>query len=696
MKMSKNYNKFQRVNKEYDEFEVRPRHGSQQWLSELNKVEGLPVKENGSIKHRYKQSSDEQNDDGSEEENNREKEEVGKRHKKANEEEIGENDDDMVTGTISKHIKSKSLEECKSDIAAICISATTFPEKSLLKTKKNKNNIDDDGDLVHYFPEIFQYMLHPNPKVVKVSILSSLLVFKDIIPGYRIRTLNENSSKVAVDIAGLQLKKETKRLQDHELAVVRVYRRYINFLEEVIHKKQPLYNDALRCECELIKAVSHFNYRNILLHTIIGIAVGMGNAADMCRDTMSFLFKNDKNADLSYEMVIEMNKVFASTKYNVNDEFLRLLEHIKITIHTNQVNEIRKKAKQEKRKRKRETDGVEADLMEASATTNTTLVKRFQADTLHELILIYFRIIKNKIGYKLVPAALDGLSRISHLINIDTAEDLIVVMRNMLTSVPPPPDNVKLSCILCALRTLSGPGAELNIDDEVFLINLKNLIIEISHDFSRWDLILECVELSLIKKRETRNAVVIQFVKLLFLSAAYCKSTTVSITVLSLAHSILLRYPRARENIYALGLHRGTMFGKEEEECVDLAMSALRKETANETFLTVNDDSTSGNEGDGSWILTMFKKHIDKRIHKIVDIIMSKDIHPLPLRLHEASSSSNDEAALELLRISEDRMKQLPRKIKPNNKQTIKVVDNLMNQLLALDAKKVDIKALFH
>ena len=138
------------------------------------------------------------------------------------------------------------------------------------------------------------------------------------------------------------------------------------------------------------------------------------------------------------------------------------------------------------------------------------------------------------------------------------------------------------------------------------------------------------------------------------------------------------------------------MFGKEEEECVDLAMSALRKETANETFLTVNDDSTSGNEGDGSWILTMFKKHIDKRIHKIVDIIMSKDIHPLPLRLHEASSSSNDEAALELLRISEDRMKQLPRKIKPNNKQTIKVGDNLMNQLLALDAKKVDIKALFH
>jgi nucleolar complex protein 3 len=313
----------QRINKDFDEFEVRPRHGSHQWLSELNKVEGLPVKENGSIKQRYKQSNNQQDND--ENVDNSDNEEMTKKEKitKKKKEEEEEDEDDDIATTISKRIKAKSLEECKTDIAAICISATTYPEKSLQKTKKNKNNIDDDGDEVHYLPEIFQYMLHPNPKVVKVSILSALLVFKDIIPGYRVRTLNENSSKVAIDTAGLQLKKETKRLQDHELAVVRVYRRYINFLEEVIHKKQPLYHEALRCECELIKAVSHFNYRNMLLHTIIGVAAGIEQAAVMCRETMTFLFKNDKNADLSYEMVLEMNKVFASTKYNLDDEFVR-------------------------------------------------------------------------------------------------------------------------------------------------------------------------------------------------------------------------------------------------------------------------------------------------------------------------------------------------------------------------------------
>ena len=38
-----------------------------------------------------------------------------------------------------------------------------------------------------------------------------------------------------------------------------------------------------------------------------------------------------------------------------------------------------------------------------------------------------------KVGFSLMPIALEGLGRISHLINIDTVEDLVVLMKTVLT-----------------------------------------------------------------------------------------------------------------------------------------------------------------------------------------------------------------------------------------------------------------------
>jgi hypothetical protein len=177
-----------------------------------------------------------------------------------------------------------------------------------------------------------------------------------------------------------------------------------------------------------------------------------------------------------------------------------------------------------------------------------------------------------KVGFRLVPVALAGLGRVTHLINIDTAEDLIALMRSILESQPPAPCEMRLHCILCALRTLAGPGQELNIDEEVFVNGLLGLMADVSADFARWDLVLECVELCLMKKREVRNVLIISFVRLLLINASHITSSIVSATVLSAVQTILLRYPRARGNLGALSAR-----AIEEEEVVgDLAMAALR------------------------------------------------------------------------------------------------------------------------
>ena len=92
-----------------------------------------------------------------------------------------------------------------------------------------------------------------------------------------------------------------------------------------------------------------------------------------------------------------------------------------------------------------------------SVGVNQVLVKRRQADSLKELVLIYFRILKNKIGFKLLPVALEGLARLTHLINMDTVMDLLAVLKRLLEcNTPVTPLDVRLHCAFCALRTLSG------------------------------------------------------------------------------------------------------------------------------------------------------------------------------------------------------------------------------------------------
>lgn len=243
-----------------------------------------------------------------------------------------------------------------------------------------------------------------------------------------------------------------------------------------------------------------------------------------------------------------------------------------------------------------------------------------------------------KVGFTLMPIALEGLGRISHLINIDTVEDLVVLMKTVLTGLhifmihrscfsylltifqifffnflfllsqflippifyflitaqPPAPLLVQLHCIHCAMKTLSGPGSELKMDDEVFVTSLRILVKEIPIQFERWDVALDCLDLSLCKRREGKPTVVLGFVRLLFLHSSHMMSDAVGLALLAMANTILLKYPRVRIDLFAPVNH-----GKQEDDEVgDLAMKALRGADASS-----HDDE----EGDGSWILSLLK-----------------------------------------------------------------------------------------
>jgi hypothetical protein len=263
-----------------------------------------------------------------------------------------------------------------------------------------------------------------------------------------------------------------------------------------------------------------------------------------------------------------------------------------------------------------------------------------------------------KIGFELLSDALDGLGRITHLINVDTVEDLISYMKTILEHQPPVEHAVQLQCVHCVLRTLSGPGQEMNIDDEYFVNKLHAIMDELPLMFSRWDVVLDCIDLYLLQKREERTAKVSAMVRALLLLLIHMPGhgTLSSVNAfVSVINSILLRYPRARAAVDVLRLQYATApdasssaaaaasgfsgssyRATEEDEVADFAMAALRgsgcsSSKGNNKATNLLSDSGSGDVGDGSWVLPLLAAHIDGSVRQLIAPLVSRVLITTPV-----------------------------------------------------------------
>lgn len=88
--------------------------------------------------------------------------------------------------------------------------------------------------------------------------------------------------------------------------------------------------------------------------------------------------------------------------------------------------------------------------------------------------MLYFRILKNDKPTPLLPAALQGISRFAHLVNVDFFTDLLQVLRTLMAGDASKDDSAeaedvvldsdardihhRLHCIVTAFELLSGQG----------------------------------------------------------------------------------------------------------------------------------------------------------------------------------------------------------------------------------------------
>jgi hypothetical protein len=426
----------------FDENFHRP--STKNWDTSVETREMLPIKINGKVIKKTKvvsnrklseddEEEDEDDSDHIEEGEGEEREEDNEflLPEKANFDTIDNRPIKSPSSTVEtaklKKFQALDLQKKKLLIAEICHAIIQDPMKALKKrrstdpsTSAGGDEDDSEEDKDYRITDVFAFLQDPNPQIQEIAMLSCFLIFKDICPGYKIR--KQDSSDTSV-----QHKKDTKRLRDFDLSILSNYNFFLKFLQKKvtdglgsIKRTEPMVDpdsgniltswqlgvSALRLQCELLKSLSHFNYRSNLLKSIITrTGQFLPSISKICLETLEYLFTSGggsgstrggalgavDSAELTFEIIQSIGSYLTSMKYQVHENLLLALNSTQLKVHHDQGKEIRKKVKQQRRKRQRDEEDIEANLQETDGMTQAFVAKRYQADALHEVCIIYFR-----------------------------------------------------------------------------------------------------------------------------------------------------------------------------------------------------------------------------------------------------------------------------------------------------------------
>jgi nucleolar complex protein 3 len=121
---------------------------------------------------------------------------------------------------------------------------------------------------------------------------------------------------------------------------------------------------------------------------------------------------------------------------------------------------------------RKEKNAIDKEMREAEGEINVQERERNMTETLKLLFALYFRVVKLDYRSPLLPAALEGLARFAHLVNIDFFRDLLEVLKDIIGRGDTPGLDDELSdsfaqrngtrerllCIVTAFELLQGQG----------------------------------------------------------------------------------------------------------------------------------------------------------------------------------------------------------------------------------------------
>lgn len=281
------------------------------------------------------------------------------------------------------------------------------------------------------------------PSVKKLCLATQLAVYKDVIPGYRVRPASE-------DPAGQKLSKEVMKVRTYEHALVTGYQNYLKDLAKYakLRGSQDLQKVAITCACTLVNAVPHFNFRTDLLKILVAKLSSrkVDESFNRCLRSFETLFRDDEEGRPSMEAVSLLSKMMKVKNYQVNEAVLNLFLWLRVLSEfagkaskdgvdgpTTMSNTKKKKEFRTKRERKeqKEERALAKEMVQADATVSHEERDRMQSETLKLVFATYFRVLKARLPH-LMGAVLEGLNKYAHLINQDFFGDLLEALKDLI------------------------------------------------------------------------------------------------------------------------------------------------------------------------------------------------------------------------------------------------------------------------
>ena len=301
------------------------------------------------------------------------------------------------------------------------------------------------------FKKLAEIAASSNPTIKKLALATQLAIYKDVIPGYRIRPLGEAESIEKIS-------KDVRRLRSFEQALVSNYQHYIKDLadcakanaNESSEDAASVATVAISCACNLLLAVPHFNFRSELLQILVQKLSSKNQANDFtkCLETLEKLFEDDEDGNSSLDAVNQLAKLVKARDYRIDERILNTFLHLRLLSELssrgsqNRVDRPAEDGKRSKstkefrtkklRKILKERKAVEKEFKEADAVVSHEERERLQSEILKTVFVTYFRILKARVS-NLTGAVLEGLAKYAHLINQDFFGDLLEALKDLIS-----------------------------------------------------------------------------------------------------------------------------------------------------------------------------------------------------------------------------------------------------------------------
>ncbi|OKL57898.1 hypothetical protein UA08_06636 [Talaromyces atroroseus] len=302
--------------------------------------------------------------------------------------------------------------------------------------------------------------------IKKLALATQAAVFRDVIPGYRIRPIGDEVNK------NEKLSKEVRQLRGYEQSLLSSYKHYVQQLTSLSRGSSRGGNEdnaansirtvAINCACNMLLAVPHFNFRTELLKILVNRLSKRRVDANFIksRETMEEIFAKDDDGIVSLEATSLLSKMMKAKNFNVHESCLNTFLHLRLLaefsskgsrdrIDRRDDDDDDDSSFQGKRKRKNKKEfrtkkerkllkdrkAVEKDMREADALVSHEAREKNQAETLKLVFGTYFRILKLRTNTKLMGAVLEGLAKYAHLINQDFFGDLLEALKELITQL---------------------------------------------------------------------------------------------------------------------------------------------------------------------------------------------------------------------------------------------------------------------